>query len=579
MQRKSGFQFGRFAWSLGTLVLVLSLFLIGSSSSSSAQAIWAEGGTSTMMRASGFQLSYRWDPVQGWFGAGWQDGFSFGGFVQTHIQQYDVGMGDRYQPLVIDTDVFDQSRYFAGRGVFLQRHDESRTLSAFAGATADEQSSTFYRSFTADQPTGGFFLEQKLGSNFSFHSIDLMQQHVTSIQSFRYKPSDNFDVSAAGGVGQGGGFLSFATQMQRRVWQMTASYTDTGSTFERVSGVLTNAPERVGLNVRFRYQPKRKLQFLLGHENLMSPTLLKDQVPQKVSLDSANMAAVLEGFHVGGGVSTSTSGSLHATTESASVSRNVISSIVASGSLLRIDNQYQTTNLLMANVTEKFGPRLRINEGLTSQTNNKTFTWGVNWVSNRITIGVQQDMLYTPLAGGFDGSPYTNMWAVNLIAPLPHAMRLHLDSFVDPAGHTRYTAWIDGIGWSRNGVSIPHDGGQVTSSFGRFVVTGVVQDTTGRPVFGIAVQVDGQTAFTDNTGHFFLRFSKGLTYPLAVLPDRSLSPQYYEVVQAPVSATAETEDMARQIVIVVKQSTPPKKHRSELDSPEPASGEAPLPGK
>jgi hypothetical protein len=290
------------------------------------------------------------------------------------------------------------------------------------------------------------------------------------------------------------------------------------------------------------------------------------------------VATILEGFHVGGGVSTSTSGSLHASTESASVSRSVFSSVTASGSLLRIDSQTQKTNILIGSVIEKFGPRLTVNEGISSQTNNKTFTWGFNWISNRFTIGVQQDVLYTPLAGGFNGTPYTGMWAVNLIAPLPHAMRLHLDSIVDPAGKVRYTAWIDGIGWSRNG-ALPHQGQVGSSSFGRFVVAGVVQDTDGKPVFGIAVQVDGQTAFTDNTGHFFLRFSKGLTYPLAVLPDRSLSPQYYQVVQAPVSATAETEDMTHQIVIIVKRADPPKKHRSDATDPEPTGESTTMPGK
>lgn len=558
--------------------MALLFFVLGASEKLTAQAIWAEAGTSTMFRASGFQVNYRWAPVQGWLGAGWSDGFSLGGFVQTRVDHMDVGIGDRYQPLVLDTDVFDQSRYFAGRGVFLQRNDEQRSVSVFAGATAAEQSTSFYRTFTAEQPAGGFFLEQKLNSQFSFHSVNLLQAKVTSIQSINFQPSKGVDFAAAGGVGNGGGFLSFATQLQQRLWQLTASYSDVGSTFERVSGVMTNAPERVGWNVKFHYQPKRALQFTVGHENLLSPTLIRDQLPQRISLDSLSIAAMVKGFHLGSGVSTSSAGNLHATTESASISRDVTSKITASGSLLRIDNGLQTTRILIGSVQEKISPRLLLNEGISDQGNSKNFTWGARWISNRFSISVGQDMLYTPLAGGFQGRTYTSMWNVNLIAQLPRAMRLHLDSFVDPAGRVRYTAWIDGIGWSRNGTSLPHQGSVASTSFGKFVVTGVVQDTDGKPVWGIAVQVDGQTAFTDNTGHFFLRFSKGLTYPLAVMPDRSLSPQYYEVVQAPVSATAETEDMAHQIVIIVKRGTPPKKQRAEGNGPE-SSGTAPIPGK
>jgi hypothetical protein len=576
MQRSGGVSNGgrfRSGWAFALLFLVVI-----SATAGQAQAIWAEGGTSTMMRASGFQVNYRWSPVQGWLGAGWSDRFTVGGFLQTRIHHMDVGVGDRYQPLLLDTDVFDQSRYFAGRGVFLQKNDESRTLSVFAGSTAAEQSSNFYRTFTAEQPTGGVFLEQKISNDWSLHSINLVQDRVTSIQSFRYRPAEGMDFGAAGGVGNGSGFMSFSGQLQRQRWQLTTSYSEVGSTFERVSGVTTNTPERVGLNVRWQYQPMRKLQFNAAHENLLSPTLIQDQLPQRVSLDSVSMATMLKGFHLGGGLSTSSSGVLHATTESASVSRNVSSNITASGSLLRIDNQYQTTNILIGSVQERISPRLMLNQGISSQSNNKNFTWGARWISNRFTIGVQQDMLYTPLAGGFNGTPYTSMWSVNLVTQLPRAMRLHTDSFVDPSGKVRYTAWIDGIGLSRGSEQIPH-AVRASANFARFVVTGTVQDTDGQPVFGMAVQVDGQVAFTDNTGRFLLRFRKGLTYPLAVLPDRSLSPQYYEVVQAPVSVLAETNDIAHPVIIVVRRAAIPKRQRSDATGSESVTGALPAQGK
>src|SRR3954447_5459781 len=182
MRASSGYQFGVSTRSLRAFAL-LCLCVLAISTKLSAQAIWAEGGTSTMMRASGFQVNYRWAPVQGWFGAGWSDGFTFGGFLQTKVQHMDVGVGDRYQALVLDTDVFDQSRYFAGRGIFVQKNDENRTVSAFAGTTAGEQSTNFYRTFTAEQPSAGIFLEQKLNSEFAFHSVNLVQDSLTSIQS------------------------------------------------------------------------------------------------------------------------------------------------------------------------------------------------------------------------------------------------------------------------------------------------------------------------------------------------------------------------------------------------------------
>jgi hypothetical protein len=240
---------------------------------------------------------------------------------------------------------------------------------------------------------------------------------------------------------------------------------------------------------------------------------------------------------------------------------------MASGQVMRIENNAQTATILIGSVQEKISPRLTVNQGISSQANNHSFTWGARWIGNQFTIGVQQDVLYTPLAGGFNGKPYTSLWTVNLQVQLPHSLRVHADSFIDPSGKVRYTTWVDGIGMSRNGEALPHNSGSLNGNFARFVVSGLVQDEQGKPVWGIAVQVDGQTAFTDNTGHFFLRFRKGLTYPVAMLPGSGLNPQYYEVVQAPVSATAETEDLAHDILIVVRRANPPVKLRSETEVP------------
>ena len=107
---------------------------------------------------------------------------------------------------------------------------------------------------------------------------------------------------------------------------------------------------------------------------------------------------------------------------------------MASGQLMRIENNSQPTTILVGSVQEKISPRLTLNQGISSQSNNHSFTWGAHWIGNQFTIGIQQDVLYTPLAGGFGGKPYTSMWTINLLAQLPHSLRVHADSFIDPGG-------------------------------------------------------------------------------------------------------------------------------------------------
>jgi hypothetical protein len=219
-----------------------------------------------------------------------------------------------------------------------------------------------------------------------------------------------------------------------------------------------------------------------------------------------------------------------------------------------------TTKVYSASVNERYSARLTLNQGVVTQQGMTSMTFGGNFTSNRITVGIQHDLLYTPLAGGFGNSNYTHVWSVNLNLNLFHGLRLHTNSFVDAVGRVRYTAWADGIGWSRDGEEAP-TAKSSTPSFGKFVVKGVVQDEKGEPIWGVRVQVDGHAAYSDNKGQFFLRFSKGLQYPVAVITEASLNPQQYEVVRAPVSALAETEEMAAPIVIVMRpasRTTPSK---------------------
>jgi hypothetical protein len=226
-----------------------------------------------------------------------------------------------------------------------------------------------------------------------------------------------------------------------------------------------------------------------------------------------------------------------------------------------------TSTVLTGSVREKISPRLSLNQGISKQGNNNSLTFGGRFISNRVTLGIQHDMIYSTLAGGFGGNPYMHIWSVNLNARLFRGVRIHADTMVDPTGRVRYTAWLDGIGFSRGDEQISGGPTQPVASFSKFVVKGIVQDTEGKPVWGISVQVDGQNAFSDSTGRFFLRFRRGEQYPVSIVPERSLNTQYYEVAQAPVSALAEPEDMAQPIVIIVRKAKmPPPRRRSEIDT-------------
>ena len=537
----------------------------------SAQSAWVRGGTSTLMNASGVQLDYRWAPVQGWFGVGFADGAVGGGYLGMRYRRFDVGVGDRYQGLGLETDIFDGGRYFSGRGVYVTNKGENQSWTAFVGATSEERSFSFFRAFEAQQATAAWFYSRRSGK-IEVSSFTIAQNKISSIHSVQYTATPDLKLSIAGGIGYNSPYASAAARFKRRKFMLDAAYIAMGESFQRISGLSTNGPEHVGANLRFAYQPNRRLGISLSHENLFSPVLREGDRPLRVSMNTAGVNTSLRGFNLGVTASQSKSGAIDTRMENINISRDITRSIAASGALMRLELNTGTANILIGNLREKISPRLSLNQGITKQGSQNNLTFGGRFVSNRITVGVQHDMVYSTLAGGFRGRSSMHVWTFNVTAQLFRGISIHTDSMVDPTGKVRYTAWADGIGIGKMDSGEQGRPTQSVPSFSKFVVKGIVQDTDGKPVWGISVHVDGQNAYSDNAGRFFLRFRRGEQYPVSIVPEQSLNTMVYRIVRAPVSALAEPEDQAQTIIIVVerdlKYQEPPKRKRSEIETPD-----------
>ena len=70
---------------------------------------------------------------------------------------------------------------------------------------------------------------------------------------------------------------------------------------------------------------------------------------------------------------------------------------------------------------------------------------------------------------------------------------------------------------------------------------------------GAALHVGKEVAFSDSSGRFQLRVSRHGPYALRVAPDEFLSNIVYEVVTAPSQVRAESDAVAQDIEVVVRQ--------------------------
>src|ERR1700681_3323082 len=188
---------------LRVALIVVLLSMVCASSRLCAQSVWAQGGTSTLMSASGIQLNYRWAPVEGWLGVGIAGGSGvIGGF--------------------------DGGRYFAGRGLYVSGKGENQSWTAFAGATAGEVSYNFFHAFQTDQPTAGFFYSRKRGRT-TISSFTIQQNKTTSIHSLKVALTPDLKLSVGGGIGYNSPYFSTGAQYNSSKFLAAASYSAMGN--------------------------------------------------------------------------------------------------------------------------------------------------------------------------------------------------------------------------------------------------------------------------------------------------------------------------------------------------------------
>jgi len=518
-----------------------------------AQTISASGGTSTFLDASGFEVDYKWMPVSGWVGLGLVQGTHFGGFLGTTYRGYDLGFGDRYIPFVLDTDVFDHSYYFYGRGVSVSQHTKNQQWLAFAGTSALPVDAPFLRAYETGTATSAFFYERRYSPRVVFHSLNIFRDQVTSIQSLGVTLNPHWKVAAAGGVGANAGFLSGATDYDHRWVKVTSSYTVNGAQFQRFRIPNLFYPERTGGNVRVQLSPLPNLGMQLGHETILSP-ILGSQNSLRAWVNTASAYTSWEGISMNASASESKGGPFSTSTRIVNASRKLGERIRVFGAGLRIRTQGSSpSTLLLLTGEEKVNPRLSLRQTLTQGSGIHTLGWGGGFLSNPLSLDIDYQTIFSPVAGAFGGRAFVQAWTVNLRLQMPKGIGFHYQTFVDPFGKFRYTAFLSGVGYNGEGAGAKAPSA-LPANLGRYVIRGVVRDERGQPVWGIAIQIDGQFVYSDDMGEFFIRVPRRSEYPLKIANDRCLSGGPWEIVSAPTRVMAEPAASAKSVQFVVRRS-------------------------
>ena len=148
-------------------------------------------------------------------------------------------------------------------------------------------------------------------------------------------------------------------------------------------------------------------------------------------------------------------------------------------------------------------------------------------------------------------NPFVQTMGVNAKLHV-RGVNFSVGSFVTPDGRVHYSA--QGSTFMYRGIDTPSGGGG--GRINGYVVTGRVEDATGAPVDGAALDIGGEILYTDSQGRFFRRSPTAKPLTLRVVLDDFLVPGTFEVVEAPTEVIPARDGRSASVRIVVKRVNP-----------------------
>ena len=530
-----------------------ALVLLGTSSFLNAQIFHVQGGISTIFGANGASVDVKAPRFDAQIGAGWLDGhFQFGFLGRTKVFGNDIlSVGDDTIKVELPTDVFDASHYFIVRGVGL-RHDfadKQGGWSVFGGSTSLGFSTPFFLASRSDSGLGAMYYDHKLGSQFRFVSRNLFSDQQTSIQGIEWSLADGVKVSASGGVGSNQPYLATALQLDWQNLALRAAYIEQGENFKRmqVPSPISTEPDKA--NIAAVYRVTRSLTVRGTHQNVVQPAY-QDEKMLRSTVDEAYANLDVAKFDIGGGLIDSRVKDRSSLGVNLYAMRAINRMISVNGNFYQSRPNVGTlSNSFTATVREQVNQKLAITQTLMRSNGQTMAGLGGEYVGNWLNASVGYQTVYVPFR---PENAFQQALSFNARVNLPRNLMLTAGSFVDPEGSLRYTVGLGSYMYRFAGMTGPAGSAQ-TFRFQKYVVEGIVVDPSGNPLEGAAIHIDGKVAYSDSDGRFMMRMDKTNSRPLVVALDEFVIAGNWQVVSAPESVSAQLEDEATPVRIVLKR--------------------------
>ena len=513
----------------------------------SAQLIRVEAGASDIVPTQGGSISLQGPGYEGYLGVGELAGaFRLGTYAKTTFNSYQLTAGDQTLAYQLPTDLFGGSQYITTRGLGVTLPGDARVF-VFAGATTLGAGTPLFQAFQSQTPLGMVFIDKAVSDNFHFYSRNILSQQQTWIQGFDWRPQHWLKTALSAGAGSNKPYFAASVDATRNWYEVKAGYIQASSGFRRITTPSIFAAEPDRENILATVKPYSSIVLTAGHENFLAPQGNLNAPFQRASVDQLQSSFDVARFRLGAGLFESRGPSgIRNVADGFTISRSITRNIEGSASYYQsLSGPGPRSSYLISTVRENISPKLSLLQVVNRTQGNTNFLFGGSYTVNRFSVNVDYQTLYMP----FLANPLVTGVAVSAHVKLWGGVQLNGQTFRSPDGKLRYTASVSTLLTPNFRLA---NNEKQTPKMGDYIVRGHVCDERGSPIGGAAIQIGGQTVFSNEAGEFFVRLAKPEHLALTVVAQEFLTPLHFIVVSAPPTVTAAPDDSATDVVIVLR---------------------------
>jgi hypothetical protein len=506
-----------------------------------------QGGGSSLLGGYGATANFWRSGVDGWIGLGYLRGLRAGAFLRTSMGKDTLRVGNDAVVVRFPTDLFSSGTNLLVQGVSYGGGDERTSYLAFGGASSAGIGAPSFQPTSIEAPLGAIFLQHRLSPKLRLSGTALVAERQTLVPGIQWQVSPDATAALTAGVGSGRPYAASSIAVRKGDLGLKASYAWNPNRFRRAAVPAPNQTESDRENVQLTYDVSPDFQVGVARQNFVQDSA-DSKPPVRATGNSLFAGGRWRETRLTSGLYYSSSEGVGNLSSYLGVGRELTRWLDTEVFLLQSRPQGLPTSVTpVANLRWRISPRVGLMQQISIHDRRPTVLLGASLRTAIGEFGADYQIVHQPFQ---PFNPFRS--TLNLTARLQlGGYSTSIGTYIQPDGSVDYSAsgstflYMGAFG----GIQ-PNRVGAV--SLGRYVVRGSVTDEAGTPVEGAALDVDGEIAFTDSRGAFFLRVGHPSTHALRVRPEEFLLPGHWEVVSAPAEVMAEPEDRAAGVQIVLR---------------------------